>query len=92
MFHPKRVELFTGNKNTVLKVPSCWKIFKKLIHDARTDKHKIIFFLLTYVSNGILKSNFWASTECTPKENTHVSFTKIASRASRQSHICAHTV
>jgi len=46
----------------------------------------------TYVNTEILKSNFWARTECSRKENTYDSFTKIASGVSQQPHICVHTV
>lgn len=56
----------------------------------------VIIFLLvdgnTYVNTEILKSNFWARTECSRKENTYDSFTKIASGVSQQPHICVHTV
>jgi len=30
-----------------------------------------------YVNTDILKSNFWARTECSRKENTFVSFKKL---------------
>jgi hypothetical protein len=40
LFHPKHVELFAGNKNTVQKVSSCWNILA-LTHDARIHEHKI---------------------------------------------------
>jgi ADP-dependent phosphofructokinase/glucokinase len=50
MSHPKHVELFAGNKILYKKVSSCWN-FLKLIHDARTDEHKKLNYILTATRN-----------------------------------------
>jgi hypothetical protein len=49
MFHPKHVELFAGNKILYKSVILLEHL--KLIHDARTDEHKIVCdgFLDMYV-------------------------------------------
>jgi hypothetical protein len=45
MFHPKQLEQLAGNKNTIQK---CHLVgtFLKLIHDARTDEHKMVIAVL----------------------------------------------